>query len=154
MISVDLNDGKNVWGYLIFLGVGLGIVVPVCITALHLALPHELLSVSSGASLSARVLMAAIGLPIYGAIFNSGVRNHVPKAIAAAVLPLGLSESALPQFIKALSSHNPEAFAGIPGITQDIIHAGLHGSQLGYVQTYRPIQIAGLCFSFAGVIGM
>lgn len=153
MMSVGFGDSKNVWGYNLFLGLGFGGCLTIIVVAAQFSAPPELLAISSGALITARSGGAAICLPIANAIFNSQITSHLPKDIANAVLPLGLSPSSLGPFIQALASQNNEALASIAGVTPQIIQAGVHALQQAYITSLRAVHGLGLALSATAVIG-
>lgn len=153
MMSVGFGDGKNVWGFNVFLGLGFGGCLTCIVVAAQFSAPPELLSISSGALITARSAGASICFAICNAIFNSQITKNLPKDIAKAVLPLGLPTESLGPFIQALSDHNDSAFATIEGVTPQIIQAGAHGLQQAYITSLRPLHGFGLALSTIAVIG-
>ncbi|KAJ4195440.1 hypothetical protein NW767_009762 [Fusarium falciforme] len=152
MMSVGFGDGKNIWGFNIFLGLGFGGCLTCIVVAAQFSAPPELLSISSGALITARSAGASICFAICNAIFNSQITKNLPKDIAKAVLPLGLPPQSLGPFIQALADHNDSAFATIEGVTPQIIQAGAHGLQQAYITSLRPLHGFGLALSAIAVI--
>ncbi|RSL83331.1 hypothetical protein CEP51_004575 [Fusarium floridanum] len=152
MMSVGFGDGKNVWGFNIFLGLGFGGCLTCIVVAAQFSAPPELLSISSGALITARSAGASICFAICNAIFNSQMTKNLPNDIAKAVLPLGLPTQSLGPFIQALADHNDSAFATIEGVTPQIIQAGVHGLQQAYITSLRPLHGFGLALSAIAVI--
>lgn len=147
MIGVNEGSSKEMWGLAVILGWGLGTVLTSLITAAQFGTPPELISLSVGALLCVRTFGASISLPINNAIFNSQIQKHLGPGIAAAVLPLGLSPDVLGRFIEALSANNQAALAAIPGVTPEIIQAGVHALQAAYVSSFRIMWIMPLVLS-------
>lgn len=58
---------------------------------------------------AARAASGAIGNAVFTGIFSSRFAASMPPAVAAAVIPLGLSPSELPVFIPALAAGNVPA---------------------------------------------
>lgn len=87
------------------------------------------------------------------AIFVGKLNANLGSKIAAAVLPLGLPESSLPDFITALNNQNTAALGKIPGVTGQIIGAGVGGLREAYTLGFRFIWVAGACFTVAAVVG-
>ena len=84
---------------------------------------------------------------LVGAIFNSGISQHLGSDIASAVLPLGLSPEVLPDFIGALSTNEQKALMAIPGVTPQIIGAGLHALKGAYLKSFRYLWVAAGAFA-------
>jgi hypothetical protein len=62
------------------------------------------------------------------------------------VLPLGLPESSLPALIGDLAANNQTAIATVPGITPQIIGAGVGGLFEAYSLGFRFVWVAAGCF--------
>jgi hypothetical protein len=86
-------------------------------------------------------------------LFNSSLSEHLASDIAATVLPLGLSEQQLPQLMAALASGDPTAAASIPGVTPQIIGAGVRALQGAYLHAFRLVWVTAGVFSFVAAIG-
>ncbi|KAK5059701.1 hypothetical protein LTR84_009584 [Exophiala bonariae] len=153
MLTLRLGDSKNVYGYPVFLGLGLGGCLTLVVVAAQFSAPPELLAIGSGALITARSFGAAICLPIANAIFSSQISKNLPHEIAEAVLPLGVSPENLGLFIQALSGHDSAVLGAIPGVTPQIIGAGAHALQHAYLLSLRPVHAFGLAVSAIAVIG-
>lgn len=141
------------WGYPIFVGLGLGICLTCIVTAAQLSAPPELIAITSGLLICIRSFGASVGIAIFTAMLNSKLTANIGPDIAAQVLPLGLAEADLPQFIAALTSRNQKLLMSIPGVTLQVIQAGGHGLQLAYLGSFRYVWIIAASLSFVGLIG-
>ena len=74
-----------------------------------------------------------------------------PK-IAAAVLPLGLPATSLTALIDDLAADNQTALGSVPGITPQIIGAGVEGLREAYSLGFRFVWIAAGCFMVLATI--
>jgi hypothetical protein len=74
-----------------------------------------------------------------------------PK-IAAAVLPLGLPASSLTAFIGDLAAQNTTALVTVPGVTPEIIGAGVGGLYEAYSLGFRFVWVAAACFTVLAAI--
>jgi hypothetical protein len=68
------------------------------------------------------------------------------------VLPLGLPESSLPALIGDLAANNQTAIATVPGITPQIIGAGVGGLFKAYSLGFRFVWVAAGCFMVLAAI--
>ncbi|KAL2206926.1 MFS general substrate transporter [Sarocladium strictum] len=143
---------SQIWGFPVFLGIGLGMCLTALITAAHFATPRELIAITSGLMISMRSLGGSVGLAIYNAVFSSGLSKNLGPEIAAAVLPKGFSPSDLPKLIPALMSHDDQALQGIPGATPEIIASGYAGLREAYLLSFRYVWVTAGCISFAALI--
>jgi MFS family permease len=64
MATANPGSSKAVWGYPVFLGVGLGICLCALVTAAQLSTPRELIAITSGLMISMRSLGGSVGLAI------------------------------------------------------------------------------------------
>lgn len=141
------------WGFMIFLGGALGILLITLIVVAQLATPPELIAITSGLVLSVRSLGASTGLVIYNAVFRAGLVKNLGPKIAAAVLPLGLPQSSVALLIGALSSGNTAAVADVPDITPEIIIAATLELQASYSIAFSYVWATAAAFSFVALIG-
>ncbi|KFY91333.1 hypothetical protein V500_04719 [Pseudogymnoascus sp. VKM F-4518 (FW-2643)] len=152
MATAGPSSGDHVWGYPVFLGIGLGTCLCTLVTVAQLSTPRELIATTSGLMISVRSFGGSIGLAIYNAILTGKLNSNLGPKIAAAVLPLGLPESSLPDFITALNNQNTEALGKIPGVTGQVIGAGVGGLREAYTLGFRFIWVAAGCFTVAAAV--
>ncbi len=145
-VSTTSTPEANFWGYMIFLGMGLGLLLTALVVVAQFSTPPELIAITSGLVLSVRSLGASTGLAIYQAVFSQGLsKNLVPK-ITGAVLPLGLPDDSLLAFLGALTTGDETALANIPGVTPEIIAAGAQALQQAYNRAFSYVwATAGAC---------
>ena len=78
------------------------------------------------------------------AIFSSKLSTELGKQIAPRVLALGFNPQYLGAFIGALASQNIPAVSQIPGVTPQIIGAGVVGLKTAFIQSIKWIWVFGL----------
>ncbi|OCT50237.1 siderophore iron transporter [Cladophialophora carrionii] len=150
--NLSRASATAMWAYPILLGASTAGCLPTLIAAAQLSAPPELIAITSGLLIAVRTLGASVALAVYQAIFASTISVNLPKDIAAAVLPLGLSVDLLPEFIGALSNRNQTALMSIPGVTPTIIGAGAQGLQQAYLSSFKDIWMAAAAFAAVAVI--
>ncbi|KAK0129671.1 hypothetical protein ONS96_000234 [Cadophora gregata f. sp. sojae] len=153
MATSTPGSSDAVWGYPVLLGAGLGIALCAIITAAQLSTPPEMISITSGLLIGVRSLGGSIGLAIYNAIFTGKFSGNLGSKIAGAVLPLGLPPSSLPDFIGALAHSDTASLPGIPGVTPEIIGAGVGGLFEAFSIGFRYVWVAAGCFTVVAAIG-
>ena len=154
MANINVQTTKtNIWGYPVFLGVGLGMCLSSLLAVGQLSTPPELIATASGLMISVRSLGGAVGLAIYNAVFNHGVSANLGSKVAAATLPLGLPPSSLGPLIVSLTSGNSAAANRVPGATLDIIQAGGLAVQEAFVIAFRYVWISAGCFTLVALVG-
>ncbi|KAG4444107.1 hypothetical protein IFR05_000460 [Cadophora sp. M221] len=152
MVTTTPGSSDAVWGYPVLLGCGLGIALCAIITAAQLSTPPGMISITSGLLIGVRSLGGSIGLAIYNAIFTGKFSANLGTKIAGAVLPLGLPASSLPAFIGALASSDTAALGDIPGVTPEIIGAGVGGLFEAFSIGFRYVWVAAGCFTVVAAI--
>ncbi|KAK5954684.1 hypothetical protein OHC33_004408 [Knufia fluminis] len=153
MATSKLSSGTAMWGYPVFLGIGLGWSLTYLVTAAQLNAPPHLIAITSGILLAIRSFGGSVALAIYTAIFNSSLSKHLGHDIAAAVLPLGFPPTELDAFIGALAGQDQAALAQIPNVTREILGAGVHALLNAHLVSLRGVWIAAAVFSGDTVIG-
>ena len=68
------------------------------------------------------------------------------------MLPLGLPATSLPALIGDLAANNQTALGSVPGITPQIIGAGVGGLREAYTQGFRFVWVAAGCFMLLAAI--
>ena len=133
------------WGYSVFLGVGLGLALNVLVVVAQLSTPVSLISTATGLIIATRALGSTIALAIYNAIFHATLSNNLVSKILAAVNTLGLPESSELAFVGALTTNNETALAAVPGVNPEIIQAGVLGMKEAYALGFRNTYICAAC---------
>jgi len=140
------------WVFAVIPGIGNGFGLVCIVSAAQLSAPPALIALTTGLIIGVRSLGGSIALPIYNAILNSKLSENLPVEIAARVLPLGLPATSLPMFIKALAMQETTALMSVPGVTPQIIQAGVLGLQTAYLHSFKYVWIVGACFSGLGLV--
>lgn len=154
MATTDRGSNQAIYGYPVLLGFGLGMTLTTLVTVAQLCTPPHLIAVASGIIISVRSLGGTIGIAIYNAIFLDQVLK-VPENVAAAVVPLGLTNGKLGRFVSALQSHNQTQLQSIPGVTPEIIEAGTNALLDTFLKGFRHVWTAAACFvAVAAVVSM
>jgi hypothetical protein len=149
------TSSNNIWGYPVFLGVGLGMCLSSLLAVAQLSTPPQLIATASGLMISVRSLGGAVGLAIYNAVFNHGIATNLGSKVAAATLPLGLPSTSIGPLIASLTSGNAAAAERVPGVTLAIIKAAVLALQEAFVIAFRYVWIAAGAFTlvaFAGTV--
>jgi hypothetical protein len=149
------TSSNNIWGYPVFLGVGLGMCLSSLLAVAQLSTPPHLIATASGLMISVRSLGGAVGLAIYEAVFNHGIATNLGSKVAAATIPLGLPSTSIGPLLASLTSGNAAAAERVPGVTLAIIKAAVLALQEAFVIAFRYVWIAAGAFTlvaFAGTV--
>lgn len=79
--------------------------------------------------------------------------SRMPSNIAAAVLPLGLPQSSLGQFIGLLVGHDNAGLSQVEGVTVEIIQAGAGALLKTYSLGFRYVWIAAGSITVVAAVG-
>lgn len=151
MAASGKESSTAVWAYPLFLGLGLGVCLCALVTAAQLSTPRELIAITSGLMVGMRSLGGAVGLAVFGAIFNGQMSANVAPQVAAKVLPLGLPLEELGSFVQGLMGGNQSALMGLANVNEAVVAAGLHGLFGAYELGFRFVWVAAGCFTVVAV---
>lgn len=87
------------------------------------------------------------------AIFNSLLSTKISENIPATVISLGLPPQSIGAFIGALTANDQAALAHIPGVTPEIIAAGVQTLQEAYLNSFKGVWIAAAVLSGVTLLG-
>lgn len=152
MATAKLSSSTAMWIFAIIPGIGNGFGIVCIVTAAQLSAPPALIALTTGLIIGVRSLGGSIALPIYNAVLDSKLAQNIPAEIAARVLPLGLPATSLASFIEALSSQEQQALESVPGVTAEIIEAGVLGLKTAYLHSFKYVWIIGAAFSGIGLV--
>lgn len=115
LLLTRLGVGTSMWEtsvYLVFLGAGVGMVLPVIVLAVQNAVPQGDLGVATAGTNLFRSLGSAFGVAIFGAILTNRLNAELPKRVPAEALQQydfsTLTSS--PQQLRALP---PDVYSGV-----------------------------------------
>ncbi|KAI3572788.1 major facilitator superfamily domain-containing protein [Fusarium oxysporum f. sp. albedinis] len=152
MATLKPGQLAEMWGYTVLAGFGLGFGLVIAVTTGQISTPPGLIATTSGLILTSRSLGGSVALPVYTAILNSSLSKHLGQKIAERVVPLGLSAKDLPAFVSALANNDQRALAAIPGVTPQVISAGVVGLRSAYHIAFRGTWSAAAAVSAVGLI--
>lgn len=133
-------------------GIGFGSPLILIIAAVQLATPHHLIATSTAVVTSSRAVAASAFTAIYGAALTSGISKKLPSYIAEAAAKEGLPATSIADFVGAIASKAMDGISAIPGVTPNIVAAGLAAAQQAYADSYRVIYIIAVPFGVVAVI--
>ncbi len=86
-------------------------------------------------------------------IFNTTTAKKLGPGIAAAVIPLGLAPANIEAFITALANNDQAGLMSIPGVTPQIIGAGVHALKVAFAASFRNVWITAAALAAVATIG-
>lgn len=139
------------WGYPIVAGAGFGTIIPMAITAAQLSTPPGMITISTGTTITARGLGAAIGIAVNTAIFKGALDGNLASKVEAAVAPFGFNDVA--SAVDALNSGNSDIIGQVFQGNLQLIAAASDGFLEAYSIAFRHAWIVATSFSAAGLLG-
>jgi MFS family permease len=146
--TTTVNTSKNPWGYIVILGLGLGIALNALIVVAQLSTPVDLISTASGLMISIRSLGGTVGLVIYNAVFNSVISSKLAENVFTAVMPFKLPPASAGSLIAALTAGEITVAEHIPGVTPQIIAAASLAIRETFALAFRNVWISAASFTF------
>jgi EmrB/QacA subfamily drug resistance transporter len=137
VLLAQLGQHTSTWvsgGYMVVLGLGLGLVLQVLVLAAQNAVPYEYLGVATSGSTLFRSIGGSIGVAIFGAIFANQLATHL-----AAKLPAGTGaiNGTSPAEIKLLPAAARQAYtSAITESLHPIFYAGAGVSVIAFLLTF------------------
>jgi hypothetical protein len=104
---------------------------------------------ATGAAGSARSLISTICSTIYTVILSNRQKQTIPTLVPPAVVAAGLPESSVAAFIASISAGS---FTSVPGVTPDIITAGMAAYAKASNQAFNTVWLSTIAFSGLGAI--
>ncbi|HUZ77783.1 MAG TPA: MDR family MFS transporter [Chloroflexota bacterium] len=102
LVAFFLMSGMNratsqpqVAGFMVLLGLGMGMTMPTLTTAMQNAVSVRVMGVATSVSQFARSMGSALGVTVFGAIMNNRLAYYLPRALPPGSLKNGLGASSL-----------------------------------------------------------
>lgn len=133
-------------------GLGFGAPLILIIAAVQLATPHHLIATATAVVTSSRAVAASSFTAIYGAALTTRIGDKLPSYVAAAAIKAGLPATSVPAFVGAIATKDTAAIPTIPGVTPEIIGAGVAAAQQALADSFRVIYTIAAPFGALAVI--
>lgn len=136
----------------VLVGFGLAGPLVLILAGTHLSVPQHLIGTASAAVVSSRALGATIFTALYGAVVGNRLENYIPNYISRAVLTAGLPPTSIGPFIGALTTYDFAALPLIPGVTPQVIGAGVAALKQAYADGIRIVYYIAAPVAFVAVL--
>lgn len=153
MATVQPNNSVNAIVFDGLAGLGFGSPLILIVAGVQLATPHHLIATATAVLTSTRAVAASTFTAIYTAAYATQVKTKLPRAVAAAASAAGLS-SHLADFVESAIAGNTTAMESMPGITTNIVEAGLQGVKQGQADSYRLVSIIAAPFGILACVSV
>lgn len=125
--------------FMLVLGLGIGMVMQVLVLATQNAVEHRDLGAATAGSTFFRSLGGALGVAVFGALFNNRLQETVPARLAEAGVPADRLGTGMP------SLGSPEQLARLP----ETIHTAVI---TGFADALQPTFLAAIPFALLGFL--
>lgn len=150
--TIQPGDHATALGTGVLVGFGLAGPLVLVLAGTHLSVPQHLIGTASAAVVSSRALGATVFTALYGALVGNRLEDYIPNYITRAVLTAGLPPTSLGAFIGALTTYDFAALPLVPGVTPQVIGAGVAALKQAYADGIRIVYYIAAPVAFVAVI--
>ena len=110
------------------------------------------IGIAGGLAGSIRAAICAVVVAIYTTTLSNRLGETIPAEVPPAVVEAGLPSSSVADFMTAISAGTSDAFASVPGITDEIIAVGIRAYKVASADAYRTVYLSTIAFSGVAII--
>ena len=110
------------------------------------------IGIAGGLAGSIRAAICAVVVAIYTTTLSNRLSETIPAEVPPALVDAGLPSSSVADFMSAISAGTSDAFASIPGITDEIIAVGVRAYKVANADAYRTVYLSTIAFSGVAII--
>ncbi|EON68727.1 hypothetical protein W97_07985 [Coniosporium apollinis CBS 100218] len=129
--------------FLILGTVSAGYIENITLSTFGLIWDPEDIGLSAGAAGAIRTASGAIAASMYSSILNTEMAKHLPRYVSPAAAEAGLPEASLPALFSGITAGS---FAGVPGITDEVVVSVGHAVKTAYSMAFRTVFLCTLPF--------
>lgn len=152
LANIQPSSSKRPIAFVALAGGGFAAPIILLTTLVQLSVPHSLIATGTAVLTSSRAVAAAVFTAIYAAAVNAQVAKWVPKLVPKAAISAGLSPQYAGEFTGALADENTAALAKIPGVTGEVIAAGVSALKQALADSFRVPYIIAASFGVVAVV--
>lgn len=124
----------------------------VLIAGVQLSFPDEHIGLATLVLGSVRAIGGSVAITIHTAILTNTMAADAGPRVAAAVIPLGLEPSTLPDFVGPLAGHRPDLAAQVPGVTAGVLEVAMETIKFSWAKAFSNMYCAALAFSEVAIL--
>ncbi|KAK0392755.1 hypothetical protein NLU13_2250 [Sarocladium strictum] len=157
-VAVTSPDNEATTTALLFLGTfWIGWNESVCLANVIICVKDQReVGVAGGLASSLRAAICAVLVAIYTTILTNRLTETITATVPVALVEAGLPVDSIAGFIGVVSTMGTragaEAYAGVAGVKESIINAGVRAYQVANADAYRTVYLSTIAFSGIAVI--
>lgn len=141
LATIQPSDSTRACVFAGLAGVGFGAPLILIIAGIQLATPHALIATGTSLAIASRAVSSSVFTAIYSAVLTQRLQPNIIGHVSKAVVAKGLPSPSVKGFIEALTAEDNTALSKVPGVTTDIIAAGIAALQQALADSLRVVFI-------------
>lgn len=152
MTTIQPGQNASSLVFAAFGGFGTAAVLAQAITGVQLVSQHSHLATATALAVVARAISSTTFTSIYTAVVNRKLSSYISSYIATAAAKAGLPAAYIPAFVQALVAQQTGQLGSIPGVSPEIIQAGVRALQQAYADAIRNVFIIAAPFVLVATV--
>lgn len=152
MTTIQPGQNASSLVFAAFGGFGTAAVLSQAISGVQLASPHSYLATATALAVVSRAISSTTFTSIYSAVVTRKLVSYIPSYVAAAAAKAGLPTASIPAFVQALAAQKTEQLGEIPGVSPEIIQAGVRALKQAYADAIRNVFIIAAPFVLVATV--
>lgn len=133
-------------------GIGFGAPLILIIAGIQLATPYALIATGTSLAISCRAVASSVFTAIYTAALSERLEPKIISYVSNAAVSNGLPASSVKAFVGALASGDKSALGQIPGVTPELVAAGVAALKQAFADSIRVIFIIAAPFGIVACL--
>ena len=152
LATIQPGDDRRSLVFAGLAGLGFGALIILIIATVQLSTPHHLIATATAVTVSSRSVAASVFTAIYVAAFSERLKEKLPNYVGVAAMSAGLPKASLQAFVAALAANDQTSLLHIPGVTPEVISAGVAALKQAYADSARVVYMIAAPFGVAAAI--
>lgn len=128
-------------------GFGIGVEAQIMYLVAGLCTPDHLIGTALMVASLSGTFCGAVGIVMFGAIYNAKLKTALPSRISAAVVEAGFPVRNLGDLLKAFATQSPAAIEAVPGVTPKILEALDQAAKSAYAYSFHNVWYSLMAFA-------
>ena len=139
LATIQPSDSTRACVFAGLAGVGFGAPLILIIAGIQLATPHTLIATGTSLAIASRAVSSSVFTAIYSAALTQRLQTNIISLVSKSVVAKGLPGSSVKGFIEALTAEDEIALSKVPGVTTEIIAAGIAALKQAFADSFRVV---------------
>ncbi|GAB7358595.1 hypothetical protein MBLNU230_g2655t1 [Neophaeotheca triangularis] len=131
---------------------GMGCSLTVLIVGVQLSCPDEHIGLATLVLGSLRAIGGSVAITIYSAILSNTMETDAGPRVGAAVIPLGIDPTILPDFIGLLAAHRADLAGQLPGVSPEALEVARETIRYSWAEAFSNMYYAAMAFSAVAIV--